>query len=291
MLVGLYPELWRERYREEMLVLLDDDPPGARGLATMLLGAADAHLRPRSSWSSGASRQASMRLSLGGMFSCWIALSLAGIGFQKDTEDPAFATASARHPLLGLAHAAVLAGACLGAASIAAGGLPLLWQALLTTIARRERRLALLVVSPVLGVALMGAFTALLLAIAPSRGGGFPASFVLEILLPWTLAIYACALLCALVPRAVLRRIEVSPSSMRRACLAGGPLAVAMCLIAAGLVLYAPAMWLGEPGLAGRATGPYGASTGAMLGVQALTAVIFAELGVVGARRARRAAR
>ena len=37
-----------------------------------------------------------MRLSIVALFCCWIALSLNGIGFQKDPEDPEFIAAAAR---------------------------------------------------------------------------------------------------------------------------------------------------------------------------------------------------
>ena len=36
-LLGLYPEAWRERYRSEVSALVEDDPPGVRGLASLLV--------------------------------------------------------------------------------------------------------------------------------------------------------------------------------------------------------------------------------------------------------------
>lgn len=288
-LVGLYPHAWRARYGEEMRALLEDDPPGARGLGTLVLGAARAHARPRRSWSAGVDAPTRLRLSLSALFCCWIALSLAGIGFQKDTEDPAFAAAAARHPLLGIGHALVLAGACLGAASIAYGGLPLL--ALAVRAARRQARLMVLLALPALAVVLLAALTVLLVAIAPARGAGFPASFVLSVLLPWTLAIYACALVCAIVPRAVLARVEMPLPSLRRALRAGLVLGAAMWLLAAGMALYAPALLAGSHSLAAVATGPYGASTGVMLCLQTISAALLASVASVSALRGARALR
>jgi hypothetical protein len=230
-----------------------------------------------------------MRLSVGALFFCWIGLSLSGAGFQKDTEGAEFLQTASADRLMWLAHEAVVAGAILGAASIAFGGLPLLWRALAR--ARRDRRLALVVALPPLAVAAWAAVTVLLLVLAPARGDGFPAGFVATIMAPWTLAIVACAFVCAFVPRVVLRRMQPPAASLRRASLAAMPLALAMCIVAAGMIVYAIALIGAHPHLAAQQTGPWGAPTAAMLIVQAASAVVWAELGVVAAWRARAAAR
>jgi hypothetical protein len=46
-LVRLYPKAWRERYGDELAVLLEDRPPGPFDVADLLLGAIDAHLHLR----------------------------------------------------------------------------------------------------------------------------------------------------------------------------------------------------------------------------------------------------
>jgi len=43
-LVRLYPAAWRERYGDELAVVLEDRPPGPFEVADLLLGALDAHL-------------------------------------------------------------------------------------------------------------------------------------------------------------------------------------------------------------------------------------------------------
>jgi len=43
-LVRLYPAAWRERYGDELAVVLEDRPPGPFDVADLLLGALDAHL-------------------------------------------------------------------------------------------------------------------------------------------------------------------------------------------------------------------------------------------------------
>ncbi len=46
-LVGLYPAAWRQRYGEEFLALLEDQPPGAIEVIDVAWGAIDAHLFPQ----------------------------------------------------------------------------------------------------------------------------------------------------------------------------------------------------------------------------------------------------
>jgi hypothetical protein len=290
LLVRLYPAAWRARYGGEILPLIEDDPPGARGLVSLLAGAADAHLRPRASWQGSIAPAAQTRLSVCGVFCCWIALSLMGAGFQQETEDGPFSVATAHHPLLGLARAAILAGAALGALSIAIGGLPLVWQACRSAFRERDRRLVALLALPLVAAVSFRGLTALLVTTAPARHGHFLIGFVLTASAPWMLGGILCALVCALAPRLVLARANASVGALRRASIASLPLAVAMALVTGGLLAYAVDLLVQAPAVATLSSGPVGASTGAMLATQALLASPVAALGVVGALRARRAA-
>ncbi|HEX5224755.1 MAG TPA: hypothetical protein VFW29_06465 [Solirubrobacteraceae bacterium] len=291
-LLAMYPHAWRERYGEEMLALLADDPPGARGLASLGRGALAAHLRPHAALRAGA--QARMRLSVGALFACWIGISLAGATFQKVTEnipfDTPFADASQGHQLLQAGRALILAGALLGAGAVAAGGLPLLWLAVRRAMQPGQWRLRALLALPPMSVAALAAVAAGLLALAPGRSEGFPAAWVLGASLPFALASAACALTCALVPRAVLSRLDPPQRALRRASLAGVALAAAMCAVAAGLALYPLALWQQAPALSAQETGPFGASIGATLAVNCACALAITALGLVAAGRAARAA-
>ena len=291
LLVGLYPLAWRERYGREMEALIEDDPPNLGGVASLLMGAADAHLRPAPTWASSIPPVTRMRLSIGAIFCCWIVLSLNGIGFQKDTEDPDFAAAATRHPLLAIAHDVVVAGALLGGLAIALGGLPLLWQAVRHALRERDGRLMLLLLSPALALVGFGALSWLLFVTAPARHGQFPLSFVVFFQAPWRLAGWACAAVCALAPRWVLARIELSPRALRRASRAGAALATATVLIASALIVYVCVLALQAGKLSAQSTAPVGASTGAMLALYAAMACLASVLALAAAKRASRAAR
>ncbi len=161
LLLALYPESWRERYGEEMRALVEDDPPGAAGLASLITGAARAHLRPRRAWREGMTAASAMRLSVGALFACWILVSVAGACFAKETEHrDAF---EHMHPLLSAARHLITLGAVIGALAVAVGGLPLLSHALVTALRGRDRRVRLLLASPALAGAALVALAAVLL--------------------------------------------------------------------------------------------------------------------------------
>ncbi len=286
LLLALYPEGWRDRYGEEMHGLVEDDPPGVRGLVSLLTGAARAHLLPERAWRERVPAASAMRVSVGALFACWILVSLAGSCFAKVTEhmDP-FEHA---HPLLDAGRALITAGAVAGALAIAVGGLPLLWQALVVAVRGRDARLRWLLASPALAGAALVALSALLMLVAPARGAGFPPAFVLEVLLPAGLGLLACAIVAALAPKAVMRRTQPPEGLLRMACWAGQALALASVLVTAGLALYVPALWRAGAGTG--LSGPFGASTRITLCLALAAAVMGCAAMLLAASRARRAA-
>ncbi len=286
-LLALYPEPWRQRYGEEMRALLEDDPPGPRGLASLLRGAATAHLRPGDSWRS-ADPATTLRLSVGAMFACWIAVSVAGSAFAKETEhwDPAEHV----HPILSGARDAIMAGAALGAAAIALGGLPLVWHALRAAARGRDRRLAAMLLSPGLAVVAFWCFAAILATLAPSRDGRFPAPVVLGFLVPLVLGGLAVAGAAALAPKAVMRRAPPPLALLRLAAWSGQAMTAAMLLVTGGLLVYVVAMWALAGALGAAPSGPFGASTRLTLCLALAGAAAACWCGVLAAGRARSAA-
>ncbi|MHB8533467.1 MAG: hypothetical protein ACYDC2_12185 [Solirubrobacteraceae bacterium] len=288
-LLALYPEPWRERYGEEMEALLEDDPPGPRGLASLARGAACAHARPQPRRRAPRGGADAIRLSIGALFACWIAISLAGSAFAKVTEH--YDAFEHRHPVLTGARDAITIGAALGAVSIALGGLPLVWHALLTAMRRRDRRLAAMIASPALAGGLVLGLAALLAAIAPSRQGRFPAAFVLEILVPLALAGLAWGAVAAIAPKMVMRRAQPPLRLLRRAASASQALTLAMLLVTGGLLVYLPVLWSAPETFGAAASGPFGASARVTLCLALVGALAACGPALVAARRARRARR
>ena len=288
LLLALYPEPWRARYGEELGALLEDDPPGAHGLASLLFGAVDAHLRPQRCWRRTLAAADAMRLSVGALFGCWIAISLAGSTFAKETEH--YDAIEHMHPLLSGARDAMTAGAAIGSLAIALGGAPLVWQALVTALRRRDRRLLALLLSPALAAALLVGLAAALAALAPAREHGFPARFVLELLVPVTIAALAVALVCALAPKAVMRHARPPARLLRLAAWSGQVLTGAILLVTGGLLVYVPALWTAPGSVGADPSGPFGASTRAMLCLASAGAVLDCAAALLASGRARRAA-
>src|ERR1019366_6915941 len=148
----------------------------------------------------------------------------------------------------------------------------------------------LLLLSPALALVGFGALSWLLFVTAPARHGQFPLSFVVFFQAPWRLAGWACAAVCALAPRWVLARIELSPRALRRASRAGAALATATVLIASALIVYVCVLALQAGKLSAQSTAPVGASTGAMLALYAAMACLASTLALAAAKRASRAA-
>lgn len=290
LLVALYPEAWRERYGEELGALVADDPPGPLGLLSLVRGALAAHVRPSRSV---ARRPAAdrIRVSIGGVFACWIAVSVAGASFQKDTEEPAFAALAAHHHLLGACRDLILAGAALGCASLAVGGLPLLVAAIRQAARTRDRSLAGWLALPVLGLGGFAAVTALVALIAPADVQGSPTGPRLALLVPWAGSGLAFAAACALAPRGALRRMSASPSLLRNAARLAPALVAAMALVCAGLLGYALSLARLGPALSAQSGGPIWPTTGAALGAATALAAAATGLAAVAAVRARAARR
>ena len=289
-LVWLYPLAWRRRYGDELGALVEDDPPSLRGLATLVSGALRAHARP-GAWRTGVSAAERMRLSVWAVFCCWIGLSVAGSAFQKETEERPFWLAGAHHGALGIAKDAVIAGAVLGAGAIAVGGLPLLWQALRQARAGGSAAVRVGLVLPPLALLAFALTTRVLLSLAPASLEGTSTGLRLALVVPWWTAGAAFALSCALAPRIVLTRLDISPGSLRRASYAALVVLVAMALVTAGLAVYALGLVRLEPSLSAQSGGPLWPGTGLVLAAGAALAAACTGLAAVGATRAFAAAR
>jgi hypothetical protein len=287
LLVGLYPLAWREVYSVEMHALIDDDPPGPRAAATLLYGAAGAHLSPRRGLEG--TPAARMRVSVTAVFICWMAISLAGGAFQKETEEATFRWAGHAHPLLQIARDVILAGALVGAAAIALAGLPLLAHALRVAYTERDRRLIALLALP---AAALGGFALVTVAALSltSRANGPPEPGPVTLALVWQAAGVACIAVCALAPRLVLARIEPPAWMLRLAALASLPLAAAMFAITLALAGYDLELYLRSPLLAAeKGAGPW-PTTGLVLALAAALAGVSSAFALLSAMRARRAA-
>ncbi len=155
-LLRCYPPAWRDRYATEMTALLEEHEVTFATWFDLLRGALDARLDP--GFAAGRGRMATrLRRSEIVVFFSFIVYVVAGIGFQKMTEDADRAGVMRAHVAVGIGYYAVIAGAVIAMLAVAAGGLPLGLSVLRQALAGRRRDLlGLLALPPALFVVLIG---------------------------------------------------------------------------------------------------------------------------------------
>ena len=152
-LLRLYPATWRERYGDEFEALLEQCRPSPMILFDVIRGALDARLR----LSAGTGRMPAMldrlRSSEIAVFWAFVAFVVAGLGFQKMSEDAAKAGVMQTYPAVGAAFHVVVAGAVFALVAVLAGGLPLALAALNYARSHRRWDIPLLLAVPALALA------------------------------------------------------------------------------------------------------------------------------------------
>jgi hypothetical protein len=287
----LYPLAFQRRYGEEMRALLEQSPPGVRGVLNLIRGALVAHLRPPQAAAAYVDPADRVRASAGGVLLCWVVFAAAGFGFYKTTEDAPFSAAGRAHPLaLGGAHVAAQAIALIASAVVVLGALPLIWAAF--QHARAEHRLRI-VVRPILPLILFGCLTAILVAVAGSQPGlhrtGTTAGDVAFTI--WGLSGLGCGLACTIGCRETLFATPTTPGRLLLALGSATLVSFAMVAIAAAVAAYAIALVADVPGLSASPNGPFALlSTGASLLVQVIAMVLAGALALTATRRGWRVA-
>jgi hypothetical protein len=289
LLLALYPLAFRRRYGAEMRNLLEQEPVRARTVLDLLLGALRAHLRPPAGLAGELDAGMRVRLGLGGVFACWVAFAAVGFAFYKTTENHPFGS----RPLLGDAHLAIQLAAGIASLAAVSVALPLIGLALLRAWGGpdRRRRLIDLVRTPATAVVVFAAATlALVLAAHGERSRLHPGAATQGAFLAWTLVGLACAAACVLSARRTLLRIDLPAVWLARAVRLATLIATAMAAIALATLLYALALLLDAPALAGSANGPFQlVSTGVSLLLEAFAMAVLGALASLSALRSWRA--
>jgi hypothetical protein len=301
--LSLYPARWRERYGAEYEALLADltaqmSPPsdgGARGphsdgggrwrrwaahgrlAASIVSGAVDARLHS----SPGAGRTATpdrIRGAVGVAACAVVAFCIAGAGYQKMTEGPAFTAARHQHPVVGASFFVLAAAALLAGLAVAAGGLPILALAARQAIAQRRADLAALLAAPPLAALAWVAAVRIAAGLA-GRGPVHATPNLAGVSVIGVLGL-AVALVWAGCGVALLRRADLPDGLLRAeripmALLTASMAAVTIADLTWGLALRAasPALFRSDNGLIATAMPPsWIAGVGVLAVVTAVTA-------------------
>ena len=245
----LYPLAYQRRYGEEMLVLLEEQPPRVGTVFDLLKGAARAHLRPADASAGVVEAADRVRASTSGVLLCWVFFAAAGFAYYKTTEDAPFSAVGHVHPLLRDTHLAVQALALVASAAVVLGALPLILSAL--GQARREPVLRRTVALPLVPVLVFGGLTAVVIALAHNSAGGSGVALV------WGIAGLACGVWCVLACRDALFATRVSAARLRAALAAGTLVTLAMVAIALATAVYAIVLSADVAHVAAEPNGPF----------------------------------
>src|SRR5690242_20079339 len=143
-----YPPAWRARYGEELASVIESSSSALPFLLLdVLRGALDAHLHPELVAERGLNMPARLRSSEIAVFAAFIASVVAGIGFQKSSED--IMKVDGSQTTLGITYLLVEIGAVVALLAVLAGGVPIALAALRFALAHRRRDILALFAVPV----------------------------------------------------------------------------------------------------------------------------------------------
>ncbi len=260
-LLRLYPRIWRARYEEELLAVLESCPLSFPDTIDMFLGALDAHLHPYLG-ARGMPLQEriihmlrTLRRSLIALFCAYIGFVLAGMAFQKLTEYEDFVAAARAHSLVGISFTLIVIGSVLALLAILVGGLPIAFAVVKDALAtKRIGRLLLLAVPLLAFAALLGTIQVLGHTFASQLPKAVGATIFFGTIL--ALAVVSTASVCIAVTRS-----KISDDLLRFAIFPSAIAAVSMlCMLLAtilwGLSLQSavPQLFAGNDGIMGSST-------------------------------------
>lgn len=166
----LYPAAWRERYEEEMLLVMEQHPVTLWTAADLLLGALDARLHPDLLPGRLASMFQWLRASVIAFFCAIVLFDLAWAVMQQVKDPlPVWETTTRQYPTLLPIFEVAQATGLIVLLALLVGGAPIVFSALRAAVRNRRRSVVLLFLTPIFAVGGMVAFAALTLGASTAR--------------------------------------------------------------------------------------------------------------------------
>ena len=218
MVLSLYPRRWRDRYGEEFAALLIDMtaasgwPSRIGFIAEASSWALDAHLHSALG-TGGRLMPDRFRRAVATVACAVIVFIVAGLGFEKMTEDPAYAMAGRQHAAVGASFDILRAAAVVAGLTILAGALPLAWTVIRQAIAGRRADLFWLLFIPPAAVIGWLAVVQIIVAFYRHPQAHSAANIVVVALI--VLLGAAAAVACAWATVVILRRADLAPGLLR----------------------------------------------------------------------------
>lgn len=239
-LLRCYPPAWRERYEPEMTAILEQHQVSAATWFDLLRGAVEARLDPAFTGRLGP-MMARLRRSEIVVFCSFVAFFIAGVGFQKMTEDAVHAGVMGANPAVGIGYYLVIAGAIVAGLSVLVGGAPLGLELVRQVIRDRRRDvLGLLAVPALLCLAVIG-FGAAVAVQHKTIDSALVRSFIVSVVVAIVVSGVALALAVA--------RADVSETSLRIARIPALIAALSMAVGLIGVVVWGLSLRSSAPGL------------------------------------------
>ncbi len=237
-MLRLYPQAWRDRYEEEVTLVLRQSRVTGWTLLDFLLGALDARLHSDLVPGRLSSMAHRIRTSEITIFCAFMLYGLAWAASRFVTDPlPPWEHATALHPEILWSFRAMDAAGVIATLAFLVGGLPILWSVIRQTLRMRAVRLILALLTPVVLSAIFVVY--LLLAaqastarVAPSPNASLtPLAFALQMIL--LLLFFVTVGGGAAAVSYAVARSELSARLLRFAL---GPAAVAVVAMGVGLV-------------------------------------------------------
>lgn len=143
-LLRLYPRIWRERYGDELLAMLEQRALSFPDGVNLFFGALDAQLHPHLGTAGMALYErimhmfSTLRRSVLTIFCTYVGFILAGMGFQKMTEYADFQEVAQTQSIVGFSFNLVVIGAVVALLAVLVGGLPIVFAVIRSALARKR---------------------------------------------------------------------------------------------------------------------------------------------------------
>ena len=288
-MVRLYPRVWRDRYEEEFVAMLEQGPLSIRDLFDIALGAVDAWLRPQVVYKRRLVMVARMRGSVLAVLWAWAGLVVAGVGFRKMTEYDDFVRAARESALVGVAFDAVVVGAVVALVAVTVGGAPVAFVALRRALVEGRKDVPLLLcVPPLLGAGFVAYVLVIVDVIYPALGRIAVQDTVnVALFLSLVGAFVLAALASAWAVTAAVGRVEVGGRALRFALYLGAVATAAMAAVLVSTIVWglallaqAPALFSGDEGILATPTYATWLAIVVVMAVSAAVAVVASIRGL-----------
>lgn len=226
-----------------------------------------------------------MRVSAILIFCAFIALVLAGMGFQKLTEDIMKTSIPVDHPGVRVAHDVIQGGAVLALAAVLIGGLPLAWDALRQAFATRRWGIVALFAVPPISLVIWLAWTWTILNVLQPLKNSLDVRQAPALLIArsWIVVFLLAAIASVAAVSIAICRSYFTPERFRFALIAGVGATAGMLVTFAGVVAFALQIQSIAPAALSALASPllFGESTGFSLIEQSV--VMFIATAVAAA--------